>query len=181
MSHAGRVRDQVAGHGGRLRRWISPYFADDAEVAADAIYGVVLVTAVIVASSAHGESVGFVLAVAAVSVMVFWIAHVYSVMLVLYAHHGHSFAVAIRRAANEEIGMLQATVVPLAFLAAGAVGLIEGPRAVWAALWSGVAVLVAVPTLALRRRGRPWTTSLLAGLGAGTLGLVLVGLKSLLH
>jgi cobalamin synthase len=181
VSHAARVREQAAAQGGRLRRLVSPYFADDAEVAADAIYGVVLVTAVIVASSLHGGSVGSVLAVSAVSVLVFWVAHVYSTMLVMYAHHGHSFAQAARHAAREEIGMLQATVLPMAFLAAGALGLLEGPRAVWAALWSGVAVLVAVPMLALRRRGRPWGTSILAGLGAGTLGLVLVGLKALLH
>jgi hypothetical protein len=181
MSHAGRVRGQVAERGGRLRRWVSPYFADDAEVAADAIYGVVLVTAVIVASSTHGESVGFVTVVAAGSVLVFWVAHVYSVMLVMYAHHRHSFAAAARHAARDEIGMLQATVVPLAFLAAGALGILEDQRAVWTALWSGIAVLVAVPTLALRRRERPWGASLLAGLGAGALGLALIGLKALLH
>jgi hypothetical protein len=181
MSHGERVRGQAGVRSGRVRRWVSPYFGDDAEVAADAIYGVVLVTAVIVASSSHGESVGFVLAVAAVSVLVFWVAHVYSVMLVMYAHHGHSFKAAVRHAAREEMGMLQATVVPLAFLAAGALGPLEGSRAVWAALWSGVAVLVAVPAIALRRRGRPWRASLLAGLGAGALGLALIGLKALLH
>jgi hypothetical protein len=181
VSHAARVRERVAVHGGRLRRWVSPYFADDAEVAADAIYGVVLVTAVIVASSAHGGSIASVLAVATVSVLVFWVAHVYAVMLVMYAHHGHSFSAALRHAARDELGMLQATVLPLAFLTAGVLGLLEDGRAVWAALWSGVVVLVAVPTLALHRRGRPWGASLMAGLGAGALGLALVGLKALLH
>jgi hypothetical protein len=102
-------------------------------------------------------------------------------MLVMYSHHGHSFRAAIRHAARDEVGMLQATVVPLAFLAAGALGILEGPRAVWTALWSGVAVLVAVPAIALHRRGRPWGPSLLAGLGAGALGLALIGLKALLH
>ena len=46
----------------------------------------------------------------------------------------------------------------------------------WLALWSGVLVLVVVPILALRRRGRPWAPCLLAGMGSGALGLVLIGL-----
>ena len=166
---------------GRLRRWVSPYFADDADVAADAIYGVILVTAVTVATSAHGGSVTEVFVVAAVSVLVFWVAHVYAVMLGTYAQGEHSVASAARAAVREEVGMLQATLLPLAILAAGVVGLVEGPLAVWLALWSGVVVLVVVPTLELRRRGRPWPVSIAAGVGAGVLGLVLVGLKALLH
>ena len=42
-------------------------------------------------------------------------------------------------------------------------------------------VLTVVPILALRRRARPWRASLLAGAGSGALGLVLIGLKALVH
>ena len=77
--------------------------------------------------------------------------------------------------------MLQATLLPLAILATGVVGILEGPTAVWLALWTGVVVLTVVPIVALRRRDRPWRASLLAGAGSGALGLVLIGLKALVH
>jgi hypothetical protein len=166
---------------GQLRRWVSPYFLDEAEVTVAALNGVLLVTAVIVAASVHGGTITSVLAVAAVTVLVFWLAHVYTSMLVLYAHEGHTVARAARHAAREELGMLQATLIPLGILAAGVVGILEGPTAVWLALWTGVVVLTVVPIVALRRRARPWRASLLAGVGSGALGLVLIGLKALVH
>ena len=164
-----------------VRRWVSPYFVDDPEVTVGALNGILLVTAVIVASSAHGGTIVSVTLIAAITVLVFWAAHVYASMLVLYAHKGHTVAGAARHAAREELAMLQAVVLPLAVLVAGAVGILEGPTAVWLALWSGVVVLIIVPILALRRRGRPWAPCLLAGLGSGALGLVLIGLKALVH
>lgn len=164
-----------------IHRWVSPYFLDEAEVTVSALNGVLLVTAVIVAASVHGGTITSVLAVAAVTVLVFWLAHVYTSMLVLYAHVGHTVGRAARHAAREELGMLQATLLPLGILAAGAVGILEGPTAVWLALWTGVVVLTVVPVVALRRRDRPWRASLLAGAGSGALGLVLIGLKALVH
>ena len=165
----------------RIHRWVSPYFLDEAEVTVTALNGVLLVTAVIVAASVHGGTITSVLVVAAVTVLVFWLAHVYTSMLVLYAHHGHTVVKAARHAALEELGMLQATLIPLGILAAGVVGILEGPTAVWLALWTGVVVLTVVPIVALRRRARPWRASLLAGAGSGALGLVLIGLKALVH
>lgn len=177
MTSAERTR--VDGH--RVRRWISPYFVDDPEVTVGALNGILLVTAVIVAASTHGGTIVTVTLIAAITVLVFWAAHVYASMLVLYAHKGHTVAGAARHAAREELAMLQAVLLPLAVLVAGALGVIEGPTAVWLSLWSGVLVLTTVPVLALRRRRRPWMPSLLAGVGSGALGLVLIGLKALVH
>jgi hypothetical protein len=165
----------------RVRRWVSPYFVGDTDMTVAGLNGILLVTAVIVAASIHGGTLVSVLAVTVVTVLVFWAAHVYASMLVLYAREGHTVAGAARHAAREELGMLQAVLPPLAILSAGVLGILEGPTAVWLALWSGVLVLTVIPVLALRRRGRPWMPSLLAGVGSGALGMVLIGLKALVH
>ena len=173
--------ERMTVHRSTLRRVLSASVVGDADVTVAELNGILLVTAVIVAASTHGAPIGSVLAVAAVTVLVFWAAHVYASMLVLYAREGHTAKGAARHAAREEIGMLQSVVPPLLILAAGALGIVEGATAVWLSLWGGVIVLTVVPVLALRRRGRPWGPSLLAGAGSGALGLVLIALKALVH
>ncbi len=88
---------------------------------------------------------------------------------------------ALRTIVARDVGMLEATIVPLGLLAAGVLGLLEDDTSVQLAMWSGVVVLVLVGTVAMRRRGQGWGSSLGAGLVAGTFGAFLILLKALLH
>jgi hypothetical protein len=146
-----------------------------------AIYGTIVATAVTAASSSHGEPASLVAAAVAVTLVVFWIAHVYSAVLEdRYAGEPLSAAV-VREAAVEELAMVEAGLVSIVILLFGASGLIANDLSVTLALASGVAQLVIWGMVTARRAGWSWAAAALASTVDGLLGLVIIALKSLLH
>src|SRR5262245_52152760 len=146
-----------------------------------AIYGTIVATAVTAASSSHDEAAGHVAAAVAITLVVFWIAHVYSAVLeARYAGEVLSGAV-VRDAAVEEFTMVEAGLVSIVILLLGASGLIAEDFAVSLALASGVAQLVIWGMVTARRAGWSWLAAAVASAVDGMLGLIIIALKSLLH
>jgi hypothetical protein len=143
-----------------------------------AIYGTILATAVIAAAANHGEPPGRIAAATGGTLLVFWLAHVYSELL---ARGGRFRWTAVRAAMADELPMVEAPLPSIVFLVLGAVGLLGDRLAVNLALANGVAQLLGWGALAGRRAGWSWFATLATGLVYAAFGVVIVLLKALLH
>ena len=145
------------------------------------IYGTILVLAVIVAGAkAFEHEAGHIAGLVAVTVVVFWLAHVYADALAhAVAYDQHLSLADLRRIAHREASMLEAAVPPLVALLLGAVGVISTTLAVWVAFGLGLGVLCAqgITFARVEHMGRLGTLAVVAAnLG---LGVALVALKLL--
>jgi hypothetical protein len=145
------------------------------------IYGTILVLAVIVAGAkAFEHEAGHIAGLVAVTVVVFWLAHVYADALAhAVAYDQHLSFADLRRIAHREASMLEAAVPPLVPLLLGAFGILSTKLAVWVAFGLGLFVLCAqgITFARVERMGRLGTLAVVAAnLG---LGVALVGLKLL--
>jgi hypothetical protein len=145
------------------------------------IYGTILVLAVIIAGAkAFEHEAGHIAGLVAVTVVVFWLAHVYADALAhSVAYDQHLSLTDLRRIAHREASMLEAAVPPLVALLLGAVGIVSTTLAVWVAFGLGLGVLCAqgITFARVERMGRLGTFAVVAAnLG---LGVALVGLKLL--
>jgi hypothetical protein len=145
------------------------------------IYGTILVLAVIVAGAkAFEHEAGHIAGLVAVTVIVFWLAHVYADALAhAVAYDQHLSLADLRRIAHREASMVEAAVPPLVALLLGAFGILSTKLAVWVAFGLGLVVLCAqgITFARVERMGRLGTLAVVAAnLG---LGVALVGLKLL--
>jgi hypothetical protein len=145
------------------------------------IYGTILVLAVIVAGArAFEHEAGHIAGLVAVTVVVFWLAHVYADALAhAVANDQHLSLADLRRIAHREASMVEAAVPPLVALLLGAFGIVSTRLAVWAAFGLGLVVLCAqgITFARVERMGRLGTLAVVAAnLG---LGVALIGLKLL--
>jgi hypothetical protein len=154
---------------------------------ARAIYGTILVMAVITALS-HDGSVTSAQLIAGVlaTTLVFWIAHVYAEVLgsrvagegeredrPRWAH--------VVAAARGEWPLVEAALLPVLCLMVGVVGLVETSTAVAIAIGAGVVELFAYGIAAGRRLKLSLRGTVTVGVINGALGLVIVLLKVLVH
>ncbi|WP_350349218.1 hypothetical protein ABIQ69_04645 [Agromyces sp. G08B096] len=150
----------------------------------ESVYGVILVAGMIVVAGAHAASSWSVFWTVAVTVVVFWAAHVYAGTV---AHHGldHDRVIGIgesfRAALRRSVGLLASAAIPSLILLAGATRAIDDAAAIWIALWSGVAVLAVLGWIAFQRRGAAWPIRLLGALATAAFGLVMIVLKAFVH
>jgi hypothetical protein len=167
----------MAGASARIFGWRALRPPDSA----GAIYGTLAAMAVI-AGAAREHSHGRVLALAAGTVFVFWLAHVYARAL---AHHLRGAREVgwpvVTAAMAEQRPMLEAPAVLFLLLALGGIGLLDHHLAVRLALWTGVTQLVAWGIAYARRQGWGWLTSVTVGVVNGAFGLVIVVLEVLIH
>ncbi|WP_400996061.1 hypothetical protein [Agromyces sp. GXQ0307] len=153
-------------------------------VTEESVYGVILVSGMIVVSGGHGDSSWRVFWTVVITVLVFWAAHVYAGTV---AHHGFddgrmiglgdAFRIALRRS----FGMLVAALIPSAILLLGATRAIPDPVAIWTALWVGVGVLAVLGFIAFRRRGASLVMQFTGALGTAAFGIALILLKAIVH
>jgi hypothetical protein len=146
-----------------------------------AIYGTITVAAVIAASAAHDEPLTTVLAATVSTVVVFWLAHVYSEVI---AHHfeGHRPSLAaVAHVAHRELPFLEAPVLPILLLVAGAAGFLDHDVAINLALWTAVLQLAGWGVASARRQGWSWPAAAVTGAINGAFGMVLILLKAILH
>ncbi len=149
---------------------------------AGTVYGTIVVMATVTAGSIGGPADAWRLAVVVtVTVLVLWIAHVYS----------HALAESIERSrrldraefgdvARRELAIPLAAVAPVGALVLGALGVLGEQTAVWLALAFGVVTLgvQGARYATIEQLGRTGTLAVIA-LNL-LLGLVVVGLKALL-
>jgi len=148
-----------------------------------AVYGQVLATSLVVALG-HDESLDALemLVVVAVTMTVFWLAHVYSEAIAHVLEHGRvESRASLRRLAANEWPLAEAAGTALFALALGALGVIDRDTAVWLAVALGIADLCAWGW----RIGRHWDRSPVYSLGlaaaSGLIALPVVVLKVLIH
>ncbi len=152
----------------------------DGEVGA--IYGLILVGSLMAAESYKQESHLDVLLSVAITLVVYWLAHAYS--LVLGRRIERSEVLSLRSlydGARDSASVLQGALVPLlALLVAWGAG--AAPQtSIDIALWSAVATLVCLELIAgLRAKVRPLELALSCCVGAA-IGAVVLALKVLLH
>jgi hypothetical protein len=145
------------------------------------IYGTIVVLAVVVAGArAYPQEAGKIAALAGVTSVLLWLAHVYAHGLAYSLVRDEHLSLAeLGHIARREGSIIGAALPPIAALLLGAFGLVSTSAAVWAAFGLGLAVL-AVQGIIFARVERLGLLGTLAVVTANLgLGLVLVGLKLL--
>ena len=142
------------------------------EGVAGTVYGTIVVMATLAAGSRGEETRPWKLAtVVAVTVLVLWVAHVYSHALAEGLRQGRQLKPReIGSVARQELSIALAAVAPVAVLALAQLGALEAQTAVWLALGIGVATLAFqgaryAELEHLGRLGRAVSISLNVGLG----------------
>ncbi|MBB2969513.1 MULTISPECIES: hypothetical protein [Leifsonia] len=152
-----------------------------------AIYGTIVYASVVAATSIglkESSSAWQVLIFAVVSVVVFWVAHVYSTALGSHGHADHlrdRIRDSIRQALKESSGMLEAAVVPSIPLLLAAFGVMTTDTGISIALWVAVVMLALLGYLVLWLRARPWWACITAALISALLGILVILLKTALY
>jgi hypothetical protein len=153
-------------------------------VTEESVYGVILVSGMIVVSGGHGESSWTVFWTVIATVIVFWAAHLYAGTV---AHHGldHERVVGLREAFRgsfrRSLGLLASALIPSSILLLGATKAVPDSLALWTALWSGVAVLAVLGFIAFRRRGASWPMQIVGALVTAGFGVAMIVLKAVIH
>lgn len=148
------------------------------------VYGVILVSGMIVVSATHDSTSWEVFWTVVVTVIVFWLAHVYAGTV---AHHGldQGRVLGIRESFSEAVthswGLLASALIPSFILLLGATEAVPDYVAIWMALWAGVLVLAILGYIAFARRGASWPVRVLGALTTAGFGLVMMVLKALVH
>ncbi|MFT3799551.1 hypothetical protein [Microbacterium sp.] len=149
----------------------------------ESVYGLILVSGMIVVSnSLVGTSLNALISVF-VTVVVFFAAHVYAGTIARLAIGGTqarlrpSIAAAIRHSQ----GMLLASVIPLVVLLLGVSHLIDDDVAIWAALLVDTLLLGVLGWLAVAHWTSKFWVRLTSALTTAAFGAIIVLLKALIH
>ena len=157
----------------RLGRWLF----DRGDNLAGGIYGTILVTSVVAAadgSVAIWRSLGIV----EVTVIVFWLAHVYAHALAWRLDSDEKLSRSgLQRIVGQEWPLLQAAIVPSLALLAGGLGLIATRSAYWIAIGFGVVTLVWWGLVFARKEQLSRMATVLVVIVNASFGLCIVALK----
>jgi hypothetical protein len=158
-----------------LRDWVRDRF-----VTADAVYGLILYSALIAAVSDADSNVFEVLFVSVLSLVVFWGAHLFARTV---AGHGAdvSLGTAFRAAFAESLGMLYAVVFPSIPLLMGAAGLISTDDAVSASLVVSMIVLGVLGYNSFAKRKSHMIIRIVGALATAAFGLLAILLNIVVH
>jgi hypothetical protein len=149
----------------------------------EAIYGLILVSGMIVVSgSSTGASVDALITVA-VTVVVFYAAHVFAGTLGrLAATDGNAgLRASLRASARHSSGMLLASVPPLVILLLGTTRVIDDSTALWVALVVNTVLLGTLGWIAVARWSTHWLPRILSALTTAAFGGILILLKAVIH
>jgi len=159
------------------RQWGSPA----------SIYGTIVYASVVAAASGDDEtqeSAIRLLVFSLVSIVVFWLAHVYSTALGYQgdaARIGDRLSASLGHALRESGGMLQAAIVPSVPLLLAALAVLPPNLGVTLSLWFAVLMLAILGYSVFLMRGRSFAICLVGGLITGAFGVVVILLKSALQ
>jgi positive regulator of sigma E activity len=145
------------------------------------VYGIVLVTAVI-AVGWDDETDLDVLVFLLGTVVVFWLAHIYSgVVASRGAAHREPLLAAVRTAMKHASGMLIAMLIPAILLSTAVLGWVEEWTAYFMALGSGLLMLAIIGYLNAARNRSPWPWRVAGVLSTTLLGALVIGLSIMVH
>lgn len=146
----------------------------------EAIYGLILVSGMVVVSGLSvGTSINALVTVL-VTVIVFYLAHVYAGTLGrLAATDGRAtLHASLAASARQSGGMLLASIPPLLVLLLGAVGILEENVALWAALVINTVLLGELGWFAVARWSTNWLPRIAGAVITAAFGGVLILLKA---
>jgi hypothetical protein len=149
---------------------------------AGTVYGTIIVLSVITAgASAFEHGHWKLIAVLGVTVLVFWVAHVYAHILGESLQEGHRLHKdEILAVAHRELAIPLAAVLPMGFVILGTIGVIKATTALWIAVGIGVTTL-AVEGFRFARLERMGATGTAVSVGLNlAFGLALVIVKATL-
>ena len=154
-------------------------------VTAESVYGIILVSGMIVASGGHGASSWSVFLSVLGTVIVFWAAHVYAGTVAAHGvrvHGAHtSLKTAFRQSLRRSAGLLTAALLPSGVLLLGALRAIDDTVAVWTALWLGVVILAVIGYGAFARLGSSFPMRIVGSLTTAAFGVAMIVLKAVIH
>src|SRR6266516_501583 len=142
--------------------------------ASRAIYGTIVATALIAATSAHEDNPGRIGLTVLVTLLVFWLAHVYSAFLEHGLRQEQLAAAHLRATMAGEFAMVEAPGLSVAILFVGALSWVDDRLAINVALANGIVQLFLWGAAVARRLGRAWPAALVAGLVNAGFGVVIV-------
>jgi hypothetical protein len=146
-----------------------------------AIYGTII-TAAVLAAGGNALSTVALEATVFVTVMVYWLAEQYAVLLGEHTHSGQLPSKAeIVRSMRSSFPMVTSSLIPLLVLFVGRVSGLTAFHAAAVAIFATVALLIYHGHAAGREAGLTGAKLLLVTATAGVLGLVMIALKTLLQ
>jgi hypothetical protein len=150
-----------------------------------AVYGVVLVSGLVAIVTDTNHASGEVLVKIVSTVLVFWAAHVYA-GVVAYPHDEASatsvtWTGALKASLSHSWGMLVVALIPSVVLLLGVLGVLKDNDAIWGTLWVDVGLLALIGYFGVATWSTKIWARLLGALGTAVLGVVLIGLKVLIH
>jgi hypothetical protein len=150
-----------------------------AERLGHALYGLIIVTATLVAEKGHVTEVVDALGLLLGTALVLLLAHTYSGAMAERAVEGHSLGSLGRRIVVEDnLPVLIAIVAPgLLFILAG-LGVLSLATAYTAAIVLSLAALFGLGLYEGRTASMSWPQSVLSGAAAGTIGLIVVAVEA---
>jgi hypothetical protein len=148
-----------------------------------AIYGQILVTAVVAALSEDAATTsGYLLLSASTTVLVLWVAHVYATVIARGIDLKRKLQGAdVRAVALSELPMVETAIPTLMILLLGVIGVFSRNTTVSLAVGAGVVTLVCWGAVFGRTAGESWESVVLSGAITGGLGMVIVALKAIVH
>jgi hypothetical protein len=147
-----------------------------------AVYGTILVGALLAAESAVNETYAETILAVLIALLIFWIAHAYSAFASWRLRQGEPVTVqGLLRAMSQESPLLIGAAVPLlALLIAGAAGA-RLTTAVNVAIWTSAAMIVVIEFVASRRSGSSGRALVFQTAVGALLGFLVIALKLILH
>ena len=148
---------------------------------AELLYGAI-VSAAVLATATHAEGSQRVAVVTAVVLLIYWCGHVYiNALSRQFEGDRAQFLVRLRASSRHEIGVLQGGLPAIVvYMVAVAVGAETGTAAAVGVYFS-VLMLAGAGYLGARRAGLGVRAVVLETAGAAAFGVLIVGLKTLLH
>ena len=146
---------------------------------ADAVYGLILYAALIGGVSDDDSNALEVLIISAVSLVIFWGAHVFAGTVV--GHGDKRLRDALWSSLGHSSGMLYAAILPSVWLILGAFSVISTDDAVSWALTTAMIVLGVLGYRSFAVRKAPVIIRILGGIGTAFFGLLMIILNLIVH
>jgi hypothetical protein len=157
-----------------FRAWLHRVFGGPS-----AVYGLILYSALIAGVSDDSTDTGVVLLVSVLSLIIFFIAHVFAHTLSDHGEHG--FWRALEGGVSESAGMLYAAIPSTLALIAGVVTRMDADDSVGLALLVATLVLGALGYSAYARRGAGTFVRIVGAVGTAILGFAIMLLNYAVH
>ena len=161
--------------------WLERLFLGSRQTIAGTVYGTIVVLSVLAAGAqAFAHQLWRLAVLVGVTVLVFWVAHVYSDALGQSLNAGRRLRAAeLAALARHEFSIPLAAVLPITAVVLGALGVLAGHSATWLALAIGIATLTAQGARYARLEEMSRTATAFAVVVNLALGLVIVALKTI--